>query len=119
MKKTKDIVHWCLFVFAFFLFARKSNLVPTTFADLKKPKFLLRRDVTRIGDILLVTMKWSKTNQFGARVLQIPFIKIPHSPLCPVSAYKNMCSRVSAFEADPLFTLLNGVLFFTKSIKQN
>ena len=114
MKKRKDIVYWCLFVFAFFMFARKSNLVPTTFADLKKPKFLLRRDVTRIGDILLVTMKWSKTNQFGARVLQIPLIKIPHSPLCPISAYKNMCSMVSAEETDPLFTLPNGVPIFYK-----
>lgn len=88
MSKRKDIVYWCLFVFAFFLFARKSNLVPTTSNDLKKPKFLLPRDITKIGDTLLVTMKWSKTNQFGERVLQIPLIKISHSPLCPVSAYK-------------------------------
>ena len=29
-------VFWCLFLFAFFLFARKSNLVPTTKEDLKK-----------------------------------------------------------------------------------
>ena len=40
-----DSVYWCLFLFAFFLLARKSNLVPTTKEDLKQRKFLLRGDV--------------------------------------------------------------------------
>ena len=30
---TTDKVFWCLFLFAFFLFARKSKLVPTTKED--------------------------------------------------------------------------------------
>ena len=34
-----DIVHWCLFLFAFFLFARKSNLVPNNKKDLRKRNF--------------------------------------------------------------------------------
>lgn len=41
MRKRKDIVYWCLFVFAFFLFARKSNLVPTTYSDLKKAEIFI------------------------------------------------------------------------------
>ena len=36
-----DIVYWCLFLFAFFLFARKSNLVPSSKKDFKEKKFLL------------------------------------------------------------------------------
>ena len=35
LKDPRDSVFWCLFLFAFFLFARKSNLVPTSRADLK------------------------------------------------------------------------------------
>ena len=30
LKKANDTVFWCLFLFAFFLFAMKSNLVPDT-----------------------------------------------------------------------------------------
>ena len=32
---------------------------------------------------LLVTMRWSKTNQFGQRSVQIPLPKIPGSALYP------------------------------------
>ena len=39
-----DWVYWCLVLFAFFLLARKSNLVPTTKEDLKQRTFLLRAD---------------------------------------------------------------------------
>ena len=82
LKKARDTVFWCLFLFAFFLFARKSNLVPDT------QKFLLRQDVKELDDILIVTIKWSKTIQFGQRILQIPLIKIPDSVLCPYQAFK-------------------------------
>ena len=34
--KKNDIVFWCLFLFAFFLLARKSNLVPTSMAFLRR-----------------------------------------------------------------------------------
>ena len=43
--KPIDLVYWCLFLFAFFLFARKSNLVPSSRKDRKEKKFLLRKDV--------------------------------------------------------------------------
>ena len=35
-KNPDSLVYWCLFLFAFFLLARKSNLVPTPSKDLKK-----------------------------------------------------------------------------------
>lgn len=108
MRKSTDVVIWCLFLFAFFLFARKSNLVPTTLNDVKSSKFLLRQDVTYKDGNLLITMKWSKTIQFGERILETPLIEIPHSPLCPVAAYLKMCRVVKAKPTDSLFTLLNG-----------
>lgn len=100
-----DQVYWCLFLFAFFLFARKSNLVPTTLQDLKNKKFLLRKDVSSSVGCLIVSMKWSKTIQFGERVLQTPLIAIPDSVLCPVVAYNRMCDSVKAEPDDPLFIL--------------
>ena len=94
--KPIDLVYWCLFLFAFFLFARKSNLVPTSRKDRKEKKFLLRKDVKFGNDHLLIHMKWYKTIQFGERVLEKPLIAIPGSVLCPVSAYKRMCKKVRA-----------------------
>ena len=55
-----DSVYWCLFLFAFFLFARKTNLVPTTRKDYKQKKILLRKDVKPGYNHLIVCMRWSK-----------------------------------------------------------
>ena len=105
LSDSSDIVYWCLFLFAFFLFARKSNLVPSTKKDFVHKKFLLRKDVIEESGYLKVCMKWSKTIQFGERILETPLIVIPDSILCPVSAYKKMCRRVKAKKNDPLFSL--------------
>ena len=59
-----DVVYWCLFLFAFFLFARKSNLVPDSENYVNK-KFLLRDDIQICENTLIVNVKWSKTIQFG------------------------------------------------------
>ena len=103
-----DVVYWILFLFAFFLFARKSNLVPTSKSDLKDKKKLLRKNVSIEKDFIIVSMHWSKTIQFGERILQTPLVKIPDSILCPISAYNAMCRKVKAKPEDPLFSLPKG-----------
>ena len=87
-----DVVFWCLFLFAFFLFARKSNLVPDSENYVHK-KFLLREDVQICDNVLVVNIKWSKTIQFGERMLKIPLLEIPGSDLCPLKAFKSMCKQ--------------------------
>ena len=89
-----DVVYWCLFLFAFFLFARKSNLVPTSKADLKDKKILSRKNVTVHKEFILVSMNWTKAIQLGERILQTPLVKSPGSILCPISAYNVMCMKV-------------------------
>lgn len=112
LTKPTDIVFWYLFLFAFFLFSRKSNLVPTTKEDVKNSKCLLHKDVTLESDTLIVSFRYSKTIQFGERILQTPLIKIPGSVLCPVTAYNKMCSMISASPEDPLFCLPNKKMHF-------
>ena len=112
LTKPADIVFWCLFLFAFFLFSRKSNLLPTTKEDVKNSKCLLHKDVTLESDTLIVSFRYSKTIQFGERILQTPLIKIPGSVLCPVTAYNKMCSMISASPDDPLFCLPNKKCIF-------
>lgn len=102
-----DVVFWCLFLFAFFLFARKSNLVPDS-SNYHNKRFLLRQDIQSHNEILIVNIRWSKTIQFGQKILQIPLVKIPGSVLCPVTAYLTMCKLIPAKPSDPLFSLPRG-----------
>ena len=57
--KSYDCVYWCLFLFAFFLFALKSNLVPTSKKDLANKHCLLRSHVQLFSDYLVVSMFWT------------------------------------------------------------
>ena len=58
--------------------------------------------------MLLVTLKWSKTLQFGERKHVVPLVSIPGSELCPVSAFKLLCERVPGNPRDPLARVKKG-----------
>ena len=103
--KTTDKNYWCLFLFAFFFFARKSNLVPTTKDDVENKKCLLRKDVSLQQDMLIVSFRYSKTIQFGERILETPLVRIKDSVLCPIKAFQNMCSATSVEPDEPLFSM--------------
>ena len=61
---------------------------------------------------LIINMRWSKTIQFGERILQTPLVEIPGSVLCPVNAFTIMCIKVKAKSDDPLFTLPHKKIIF-------
>ena len=52
---------------------------------------------------LLVSLKCTKTIQFGERLLHIPLLRIPGSPLFPVSAYRRMVGLFLARRSCPVF----------------
>ena len=106
------LVFWTCCLFAFFLCARKSNLLPHSRNKLSQNSYLLRSDVLRTTDSLVVCIKWSKTNQTNEEYLTIPLFKIKNSILCPVSAFNRMCHTVKARSNNPLFMFHNdsGVL---------
>jgi hypothetical protein len=62
-----DATFWCLFLHVFFLMLRKSNLVPNSVSSFKPEKQLSRKNIVydKEKNILLITIKWSKTIQFG------------------------------------------------------
>lgn len=107
LKNVSDIVYCCLFLFAFFLLARKSNLVPSSKKDILQKRFLLRKNVEDHGSFLVVNMKWTKTIQKGERVLQIPLTQAKDSHLCPVRIFRKMCKLIPANSDAPLFLLPN------------
>ena len=95
LENAVDATIWCCILFMFFLMARKSNMVPVSVKDFDPDKQLLRQDIVFKG-CLVVLIKWSKTNQFGSRLLKVPLVTIPGSDPCPVKAYRNMTMYVYA-----------------------
>ena len=45
MSRSEDITYWRLFLFMFFLMARKSNMVPNSVAGFDSDEQLIKRDV--------------------------------------------------------------------------
>ncbi len=99
---------WCCFLLGFYLFARKSNLVPPSRFKFDSSKHLCRRDILLARDHLLVYIKWSKTIQNGERYLLIPLQALPGSPLCPRAAFVHMCKLLPAGGPRPAFLIPHG-----------
>ena len=94
---------WCCFLTAFFLFARKSTMLPPSVASFSVKKHLTRGDFFRSEEGLFVLVRWSKTLQFGERHLLIPLLEIPGSVLCPCRAFDRMTSLLPAGKGSPAF----------------
>ena len=90
-----DLLHvtfWAICLTSFFLLLRKSNMVVGTAMD-GVENVLHHSDLKFVKGEVRVTLRWSKTNQFGEHlVFSLP--QIPGSKLCPVSAILNMCGLV-------------------------
>ena len=72
-----DVTLLALLLLVFFTLSRKSNLVVTGQKAFDRNRQSCRSDVL-IGEMgLLVQFSWSKTNQFGSRVLLVPVLAIP------------------------------------------
>lgn len=103
-----DIMWWALFTLTFFLMARKSNMVPVTPGEFDGKKQLTGRDILIGKKVVMIHLKWSKTNQFGQRSLLIPLVSIPGSPLCPVTAVKKLRQVYPTGNSEPIFILPKG-----------
>jgi len=97
-------VVYCAALFAFFLLAYLSNILPASAVrfDLES-RDLCRRNVQFIDSYLIVIFDWSKTIQCRERRLVIPLVPIPGSPLSPVSAFRKMLQLIPAHVTSPAF----------------
>lgn len=95
---------WASFLLTFFIMARKSNMVPSSYGKFDFNKQLARRDIILGPSGLLVVLRWSKVNQVGKRQVVIPVPSFGGSLLCPVLAYSRLVALVAARDLDPAFT---------------
>lgn len=99
-----DIAFWAACVVCFFGFLRKASLLPL---NLNNPgtDCILRRDVfVQNPDVVIVTVRKTKTIQYGQRVLKIPYVANPTSPLCPVTAIRNLLMVAPKVKDSPFFS---------------
>jgi len=101
----EEITFSCAFLFAFFLLARISNIVPVSVCSFDSHKHLCRGDIVSAPRGLTVMFKWSKTNQTGSCHLQLPLVEIPNLPLYPVAMFHRMCALIPAHSSMPAFVL--------------
>ncbi|RLC08584.1 MAG: hypothetical protein DRI57_23705 [Deltaproteobacteria bacterium] len=111
---------WACFLLSFYLFARKSNMVPPSSVLFDLTKHLARGDIFRSSTGLVILIKWSKTIQCGERHLLVPLLQVASNPLCPRRAFDFMADRFPAPRCSPAFvytdvqgftvTLTHGVL---------
>ena len=102
----KQLATWVTMLYGFFLFLRKSNLVPVT-AVHDQLHQLSRGDIKFEQDVLIVQIKWSKTNQFGENNLPLPVVRKRDSPICPVSWLLYMVKKIPAGAMHNLFSYPN------------
>ena len=92
MNDPLHVTFWAMCLTSFFLLLRKSNIVVDRLTD-PVSQLVHRRDITFNDHEALVTLRWSKTNQFGEHMIfSLP--EISGSNLCPVLALKCMYGLV-------------------------
>lgn len=87
---------WAACLVAFYAFLRKSSLLPK--GTQRDQHYLCYRDVKFLPkeDLVVLTIRHSKTIQFGQRVLTIPLSAHSRKELCPVKALQIMLDRLSS-----------------------
>jgi hypothetical protein len=79
-----DLAFWAVCLTGLYGLLRKSSLLPKSVSS-DFSMTLLRSDVVLMeADCFVLRVRKSKTNQFGQRVLQLPFTACDNQDICPV-----------------------------------
>jgi hypothetical protein len=98
-----DLAFRAACLIAFFVFLRKSTLLPAP-GELLQGKYIARNDVLNLTlSSFLLRIRFSKTIQFGQRVLSLPYVTCDDSRLCPVRAVLAHIGRSKLLPSRPLF----------------
>jgi integrase len=119
-----DVSFWVACLLAFFGFLRKSTLLPSS-DMLNLGKFISRADVIDLTlSAFNLVIRQSKTNQFGQRVLTLPYVSCADARLCPVRALLRHLGMSKLTSSKPLFNyMVSGMevgfthAFFVKRLK--
>ena len=91
-------------VVGFFALLRRSNICPPTVALFDQAKHLTRADIEINSTSIVVSLRWTKTNQHGDKVFKIPIISCPEAPLDPTALFTQFNNKLKVFPQDPCFS---------------
>ena len=91
LQSNKELAAWVGILTGFFLFLRKSNLVPD--ARIHDARHQISRGDVKFNEpVMAFVIKWSKTNQFGHK-LQVPIVADDTNELCLVTWVMELVTR--------------------------
>ncbi len=96
----------CACFVGFHGFFRKATLLSRS-ASTAGRQDLSRKDVELKDNVAYITIRYSKTIQFGQRILTVPLCGVEGSPLCPVNALKKLLAGLPDEPDLPLFSFYN------------
>jgi hypothetical protein len=103
-----DICFWVALLIGFFGMLRKSSLL-LKFTNSPPEMGLCRSDLINMtADSFVLVVRRSKTNQFGRRTHQIPFVVCSDSSICPVRAVLVHLTSSKLPPASNLFSFVQG-----------
>ena len=98
-----EAVAWTAVLVGFNLVLRVSNLGPTTRAKFSPDHNLVREDFGQKESINMLSIRWSKTNQFRNKIKEFPLIAARDRRVCPVWWLNKMTKIIPAAPHEPLF----------------
>ena len=105
LDKERQLATWVTMLGGFFMVLRKSNLVPLS-RVYDMVHNITRRDVRYHAGVMVVVIRWSKTDQFGQNPDKILMVADKNNPLCPVHWILHMVDKIPA-KPDNLFSYRN------------
>ena len=109
-----DMLAWTATLVGFYMFLRKSNLVPDTMTTFNPLQQFQRKDLllTSPEQAVMAEIRWSKTIQFRKKILRVPVLPAQNKVICPVFWIHHMINTVKAGPLDPAFAIpsANGTL---------
>ena len=115
-----EMVAWTALLLGFYLFLRKSNLIPDTMTTYNIDQQFLRGDINLLGldRAMMIEIRWSKTIQYRQKVLRLPVLPANNKAICPVYWFHHMINRVQGEPDDLAFTLMQGTIKLVLSANQ-
>ena len=109
-KDQVEMVAWTALLVGFYLFLRKSNLVPDSMTTFDIQQEFCRGDINLMGldKAMMIEIRWSKTIQHKQKILRLPVLPAQNKAICPVFWVHYMVSQIPAGTQDPAFTLSAG-----------
>ena len=102
-----EVIAWTAVLLGFYMFLRKSNLVPDAMDKFEPLHQFIRADANLLGldKAMMMEVRWSKTIQFRQRILRVPVLPAENKAICPVFWVYKMLQDNPGEPQDPLFLI--------------